>query len=137
MFCSKLFRKGETFVNELFSKECIPITNSSVLPTFNLLTDKIIDSICMHDDEIITLIRNLNPNKASGSDGISAQLLLLCDRSVILPVKITCQNILEASTYPGMWKLANVTPVFKKGNKQLVKIYMPITHYLKQHFQLS
>ena len=27
---------------------------------------------------MISLIRNLNPNKATGTDGISGQILLLC-----------------------------------------------------------
>ena len=54
-------------------------------------------------------------------------MLLLCDSSVILPLKIICQNTLETSTYPDMWKLANVTPIFKKGDKQILKNYMPIS----------
>ena len=53
-------------------------------------------------------------------------MLLLCDNSVILP-KIIFQNILITSTYPDMWKLANVTPIFKKDDKQLIKNYMPIS----------
>ena len=57
----------------------MPITNSCVLPRFNFLTDKRIDQISIRRDEIIVLIRNLNPNKASGSDGISGQMLILCD----------------------------------------------------------
>ena len=37
------------------------------------------------------------------------------------------QNILKTSTYPGMRKLANVTPIFKNTNKQLIKNYRPIS----------
>ena len=69
----------------------------------------------------------LNPNKATGSDGISGQMLLLCDNSVVLPLKIIFQNILDQSTYPDLWKLANVTPIYKKEDKQLVKNYRPIS----------
>ena len=113
--------------NEWFSKQCTPITNNSVLPNLNFLTDARIDHVSTQNEEIISLIRHLNPNKASGSDGISGQMLLLCDNSVVLPLKIIFQNILVNSTYPDMWKLANVTPIFKKGDKQLIKNYRPIS----------
>ena len=69
--------------------------------------------IYSESDELISLIRNLNPNKATGSDGVSGQMLLLCDNTVVLPLQIIFENILLTSTYPDMWKLANVTPIFK------------------------
>ena len=85
------------------------------------------DNITIKDNDIISLIRKINPNKATGSDGISGQMLLLCDESVILPLQIIFTNILTTSIYPTIWKLVNVTPVFKKGNKQLIKNYRPIS----------
>ena len=54
-------------------------------------------------------------------------MLPLCNDSVVLPLKIIFKNILLTSIYPGMWKLANVTPIFKKGDKQLIKNYRPIS----------
>ena len=54
-------------------------------------------------------------------------MLLLCDESVILPLQIIFTNILSTSTYPDMWKIANVTPIYKKGDKQLIKNYRPIS----------
>ena len=35
--------------------------------------------------------------------------------------------ILLNSTYPDIWKLANVTPIFKKGDKQLIENHRPIS----------
>ena len=87
------------FLNDIFSKQCTPIMNSSVLPALNLFTDKRIDWISIQNEEIILSVRKLNPNKASGSDGILGQMLHLCDNSVVLHLKIIFQNILESSTY--------------------------------------
>ena len=121
-----LTEKAKIF-NEFFSKQCTLISNDSVLPLFHCVTDKRINNVTIRNDVILKLIRNLNPNKATGSDGISGQMLLLCDDSVILPLKIIFQNILDNSTYPDIWKLANVTPIHKKEDKQLVKNYRPIS----------
>ena len=126
MFILNCNEKAKLF-NDFFSKQCMPIITSSVLPPLNYLTDNRIDHIEIQCDEILSLIRNLNPNKATGSDGISGQMLLLCDNSVVLPLKIIFQNILVASTYPVMWKLANVIPIFKKGDKQSINNYRPIS----------
>ena len=115
IFILNCSEKAKLFI-DLFSKQCIPNVTSSVLPPLNLLTDKKIDHVSIQCDQIISLIRNLNPNKATGSDGISGQMLLLCDNSVVLPLKIIFQSILVTSTCPDMRKLANVTPIFKKGD---------------------
>ena len=114
-------------INYFFSNQCRLIPNNSILPTFNLLTDKRIDQISIRKDEIVSLIRNLNPNKASGSDGISGQMLLACDDSIVTPLKLIFENILNSSIYPEVWKLANVTPIYKKGDKQSIVNYRPIS----------
>ena len=88
----------------------------------------------------MSLIRGLNPNKATGSDDISGQMLLICDESVVLPLMLIFRNILESSIYPDQWKLANVVPMYKKDDKQLSKIidlylfYLFADKYLKKLF---
>ena len=115
------------YFNDFFSQQCKPIVNSSVLPALYFFTEKRIDHITVKNDEIISLIRTINPGKATGSGGISGQMLLLCDDSLILPFKIIFSNILPTSIYPDLWKIANVTPILKKGVKQLIKNYRPIS----------
>ena len=86
-------REKVKLFNDFFSQHCKPIINNSVLPNFIFLPNKQIDQITTGNDEIIALIRNINPNKATGSDGMSGQMLLLCDDSVILPLKLIFRNI--------------------------------------------
>ena len=45
-------------------------------------TNKRFDYVTVENKEILSLVRNVNPNKATGSDGISGQMLLLCDDAV-------------------------------------------------------
>ena len=54
-------------------------------------------------------------------------MLRICDKSIVLPLKLLFFNILQTGTYPILWKLANVTPVYKKNDKQTVKNYRPIS----------
>ena len=99
--------------NDFFSKQCSPITNSSVLPPLNIFSDKTIDHI--HTVWRNCLINSkFKPQESNRFWWNTWSNATLCDNSVILTLKITFQNILVASSYPGIWKLANVTPVFKK-----------------------
>ena len=109
-----LGRVKAKYFNDFFSKQCMPIINNSILPALSFLTNKRFDFIPITSKDIISLVRNINPNKATGSDGISGQMLLLCDDTVGLPLQIIFKNIMSKSIYPDIWKLANVTPIFKK-----------------------
>ena len=115
------------YFNDFFSKQCKTIINNSVLPALTFFTNNRIDDLTIVNEEIVSLVRKINPNKATGPGGISGQMLLLCDDSVSIPLQIIYSNILSTSIYPDIWKLANVTPIFKKGDKQLIKDYRPIS----------
>ena len=113
MFILNCIDKAELF-NEYFSNQCKLNMNDSTLPDFQFITNKRIKTVRVTDEDILLLIRNLDPTKASGPDGISGHMLILCDDSIIIPLKFIFQNILHTSVFPDMWKLANVTPIHKK-----------------------
>ena len=45
-----------------------PVINNNVLPILRCLTNKRIDHVSIENVEIISLIRKINHNKATGSD---------------------------------------------------------------------
>ena len=51
------------------------VINSSVLPTPSFLTNGRVDDISIGNDDIISLIRKVNLNKATGPDGVSGQMI--------------------------------------------------------------
>ena len=72
-------REKARHFNDYSSQQYNPVINNSVLPILRFLTNKRIDHVTVGNDEIISLIRKIDPNQATGSDGISGQILLLCD----------------------------------------------------------
>ena len=120
-------REKAVLFTKYFCNQCIPIVTNSVLPALNYKTNKRIDQILVDINDIIPLVRKLNSNKATGSDGISAKMLLLCGETVATPLHIIFRNILHTGIYPDMWKRANVTPIHKKNSKQLISNYRPIS----------
>ena len=73
------------------------------------------------------VLKSLHPGKSNGPDEIATKMLQLCGDTVIIPLKIIFENILFTGIFPVVWKQANVVPVHKKENKQLLKNYRPIS----------
>ena len=54
-------------------------------------------------------------------------MVKLCVESICKPLNLIFKSCLKTGQFPSEWKKANVVPVFKKGDKQLVKDYRPIS----------
>ena len=113
--------------NDFFVAQCQPFRNASVLPNFSLSTAAKLDSCVITNEHVSNILVGLNENKAHGPDEISAKMIKLCGVALCLPLKLIFNNILTTGKFPAQWKRANVTPVHKKENKQLIKNYRPIS----------
>ena len=67
------------------------------------------------------MIQNLDPNKADGHDQIRIRMLKLRRTSTCKPLKIIFNQCLQTGRFPNDWRKGNVIPVFKKGDKQILK----------------
>ena len=107
--------------------ECSKIDNSSELPLNFLEKKQTISTITSSCDNIATLIKNLDPNKAHDHDMISICMLKLCGKSICKPLDLIFQSCMKQGKFPTEWKKANVAPVHKKGDKQILKNYRPVS----------
>ena len=85
------------------------------------------DNISFTENDIISIIRSLNQNKAHGWDAISIRMIKMCDESIIFPLKLIFESELTFGVYPDKCKKANFIPVHKKESKNLLKNYRPIS----------
>ena len=78
---------------------------------------------------VLKLLQNLNPSKAPGPDNLSPRVLHVRELSGVLADPLAClfRNSLASGDVPKDWRQANVTPVFKKGQKYLCSNYRPIS----------
>ena len=77
--------------------------------------------------EVIHVLRSLDSNKATGPDGIPARLLKET-ADVIAPSLCQLFNMsIHSGTVPEECKMANIVPVYKKGDKEYAENCRPIS----------
>ena len=122
------FKKKAELFDSFFAKQCSIIQNSSKLPlTLNKRTNNSISSITFNRNDIATIIRSLDPNKAHGYDMISIRMLKICDKSICKLLELIFQSCIKHGKFPNEWKMTNVVPVHKKSNKQILENYRPVS----------
>ena len=58
---------------------------------------------------------------------ISIRMIKTCGESILKPLELTFKSCLENAKFPIDWEEANVVPVHKRNNKQLIENYRPIS----------
>ena len=91
------------------------------------VTDIILEDITLTNDEVIAVLRNLDNNKAHSPDGVPARLLTETAFQIAPSLCALFNKSLRCGILPDDWKLANVVPVHKRGEKSYVENYRPIS----------
>ena len=76
---------------------------------------------------VFKLLQGLKPHKAAGPDKVPTRLLKLGAQELAPGLTMFYQLSLDQGKLPTDWKTANVSPVFKKGNRSSPANYRPIS----------
>ena len=69
----------------------------------------------------------LNTNKSTGPDDIHPGLLKELVEHIAEPITILFNKLIKGSRLPSDWKMAYISPLFKKGSRNLPANYRPIS----------
>ena len=122
------FKKKAHHFNAFLASKCTPLINNSVVPdSVDYITTAKLSSINFNNVDIFKIIKSLNANKVHGHDDISIRMIKLCDQSIVKPLSIIFKNCIEDGIFPDTWKKSNIIPVHKKGDKQIIDNYRPVS----------
>ena len=114
-------------LNSFFCSNCksnFDLSDSG-LPKFKYLTSERLQIFTV--EETYNVLLSLDVNKSVGPDGISNRMLRDTAYSSSVSLTDIFNYSLKTGIFPSDWKKANVSPIFKKGNRSEVKNYRPIS----------
>jgi hypothetical protein len=97
------------------------LTNAFVSPFPSIKITKTTSS------EIEKTILSLQSSHSHGYDEISNNILKTCKSFISEPICFLCNKVLFEGIYPDRLKYATIIPIYKKGKKDLVSNYRPIS----------
>ena len=112
------------FFSSVFTKE-----NFDNIPCIDKIKKDItnLDTVIIDEQKVRDKLNNLKPFSAPGPDGISPFILKELSSVLSTPLSILFQKSICEGHVPSDWKIANVSPIFKKGSKFCPGNYRPIS----------
>jgi hypothetical protein len=86
-----------------------------------------LDTVYFSQEFVLRIIRKLKTNSAAGPDGFPSILFKELSRYLTAPIAFLFNLIMQFGAVPTPWKLATVTPIFKKGCASQALNYRPIS----------
>ena len=101
--------------------------DGSPLPPMEKKSYNSIDNIIITTEGVTKLLKNINPAKACGPDAIPNIVLKNCAENLAPALTTIFQLSLNTGLLPEDWTKANVSCVFKKGDKHQASNYRPVS----------
>ena len=86
-----------------------------------------LNTVDFNEETVHDILCKLRANKPPGVDGIYPAVLKNLANVILRPLSHIFIQSLLCNVVPHDWKLANVTPLFKKGHKNKASSYRPVS----------
>ena len=97
-------------------------------PKPNPVSDHVTCTDLQFDENTVhKAICKLRSDKSMGPDGLAPKLLLEAKDQISYPLCLLFKKSLQETVIPDDWKVATVTPIFKKGNRTKAENYRPVS----------
>ena len=114
-------------INHYFSRRSTLLDEQnqslSIIPNATSILSEIVIS---HQD-VTDAIAAVDPSKANGPDLVSPRLIREGAPFLAAPLSTYFTQLIRQSVFPSAWRLANVTPIFKKGDPSNPANYRPMS----------
>ena len=111
-----------TYFASVFTTEA-----TSNIPSVPAITNIQCSDVSFTVQEVFNNLLKLRPDKAAGPDNLLPRFLIEIKDQIAYPLYLLFRKSLDESSVPDDWKCADVSPVFKKGNRNKVENYRPIS----------
>lgn len=112
------------YFTSVFSCDNLKETSS---PPLSPSSDSCQSDFELTTEEVLGTLLKLDTSKATGPDGIPSRILKETAREIAPSLTQLFNRSLSCGEIPDEWKLANIVPVHKKGDKSHVENYRPIS----------
>lgn len=97
------------------------------IPNHSTALGNLLGTVSFTFSEVLSKLKNLDPNKGAGPDGIPAYFVSQLAVPLHVPLTLIFNKSLSLGVFPSEWQIGSVIPVFKSGAKNDVTNYRQIT----------
>ena len=92
--------------------------------------DNVIENFDFHSVDaydVMIILKNINPNKATGYDLIPGKLIRITHRELSAPLCHIINTSINLRSFPGIMKCAEISPVYKNTDNLKKNNYRPVS----------
>ncbi len=120
-------RKVDLF-NLFFASQSTLDESQAVLPNERPIDSRLkIAQLVVQPEDLYKVLSKLDPSKATGPDGIGNRILKEAAVPLAQPLSNLLNYCLSLGSFPDIWKIANVIPLYKKDDPLLCNNYRPMS----------